>query len=364
MSNISKTQLRQSITQYLYETGEYKESIELAMAIHKSAQEVRSVLDEMVRDREVIEFEGKYCYINSNTKAEYGITKHINPPLTEQEKNEFELLKHNVHCGLYVIGSSLSRIRNLRLYREDHKNFEEFCQKEYGYGRQYVNRQIMGAEIAEDIKSLVPNWHQDRKLILPTSESQVRSLASFDKHKRVELWQKAVEKAGNKVPSARLVKEIADKESKKETKHINENVKIDRFKEDDVVKIVSKKSELKPVKGCLGQIVSVESFTYTVQTWRGTRSQISHSDLKLVSTIDSEQMRLYLVRLNLLRRSILHLQDADVDYGFIDIEPQNAPSFDLHPWRCLEFVGRTDCIPLPNIYENVLTGIDDFYLEF
>ena len=45
-------------------------------------------------------------------------------------------------------------------------------------------------------------------LILPTSERQVRDLASLSPVKQAEVWMKAVEEAGNKVPSTRIVKNV------------------------------------------------------------------------------------------------------------------------------------------------------------
>ncbi|WP_242054403.1 hypothetical protein [Nostoc sp. FACHB-888] len=46
---------------------------------------------------------------------------------------------------------------------------------------------------------------------MPTSEVQVRPLAKLEPQQKPEAWQKAVEEAGGKVPSGRIVKDIVQR---------------------------------------------------------------------------------------------------------------------------------------------------------
>ncbi|NEP10220.1 MAG: hypothetical protein F6K14_08370 [Symploca sp. SIO2C1] len=47
--------------------------------------------------------------------------------------------------------------------------------------------------------------------ILPANEAQIRFLTSLTSEQQLEVWQKAVETAPNGKPTAKLVKEIAEK---------------------------------------------------------------------------------------------------------------------------------------------------------
>jgi hypothetical protein len=47
--------------------------------------------------------------------------------------------------------------------------------------------------------------------ILPTTERQVRPLTQLEPSQQREVWQQAVEEAGGKVPSSRLVKDIVQR---------------------------------------------------------------------------------------------------------------------------------------------------------
>lgn len=47
--------------------------------------------------------------------------------------------------------------------------------------------------------------------ILPTNEGQVRPLAQLEPQQQVEVWQRAVQKAGGKVPSARIVTDVVQR---------------------------------------------------------------------------------------------------------------------------------------------------------
>ena len=54
MKDNSNILLRESIAQYLYDLGEYQDPVEIAMSINKGAGIVRSMLNEMTREGEVI----------------------------------------------------------------------------------------------------------------------------------------------------------------------------------------------------------------------------------------------------------------------------------------------------------------------
>ncbi|MCC5633969.1 hypothetical protein LC613_41920 [Nostoc sphaeroides CHAB 2801] len=47
--------------------------------------------------------------------------------------------------------------------------------------------------------------------ILPTSERQVRPMTKLEPHKQQEVWLTAVELAGGKVPTGRIVKDVVQR---------------------------------------------------------------------------------------------------------------------------------------------------------
>ncbi|MCC2692854.1 hypothetical protein [Nodularia sp. LEGE 04288] len=47
--------------------------------------------------------------------------------------------------------------------------------------------------------------------ILPTNERQVRPLIKLEPQQQQEVWQAAVEEAGDKVPSGRVVKDVVQR---------------------------------------------------------------------------------------------------------------------------------------------------------
>ena len=224
MSNSNNKQLRQSIAQYLLNDGEYLDPVEVAMALQCNTQETKKMLNDMTIDGEAIEIDGTYSYLTPKTGDNNPLGKQTNPPLTERERSEFKLLKNNVSKAFYIVGASLGRIRNLHLYREQYSTFEEFCQTEFGYTRQHVNRLILGAEIVEDLRmtnccqtkaKMEPNGFQTRTIVLPTAERQMRPLVKIkdqekrtEKEKRVEAWVEAVDRANGKVPPARIVEQV------------------------------------------------------------------------------------------------------------------------------------------------------------
>lgn len=84
------------------------------------------------------------------------------------------------------VGNALAEIRDSRMYRGPFKTFEDYCQKRWGFTRNYVNRIIAAAEVTSN---LVPMG------TTPESERQARPLAKLPAEKQPEAWSKAQEKA-------------------------------------------------------------------------------------------------------------------------------------------------------------------------
>lgn len=132
--------------------------------------------------------------------------------LSDAEALERHRLELRVERAFYEAGSALRELRDKRLYRSTHQTFEEYCRERFGYQRRHSYQLIEAAAVVENLcangaqKSLDINGAQ----VLPTSERQVRALTQLEPAEQIEVWQQAVEAAGNKVPNGRIVKSIVE----------------------------------------------------------------------------------------------------------------------------------------------------------
>ncbi len=109
--------------------------------------------------------------------------------------------------------------------------------------------------------------------ILPTSERQVRPLTKLEPDQQREAWLKAVQEAGGRVPSGRLVKSVVAQ--------MQEQKKVENpWRVGDVAKIVVKDNpELRGKAGCLAVITGVGDFSCTIKVWDG-EYQVKPANLK------------------------------------------------------------------------------------
>ncbi len=213
-------------------------------------------------------------------------------------------LERKVERAFYEAGKALQKLRDRRLYRSSHKTFEDYCPDRFGFGRHAANRLIAGAEVVKNlvtnssqilpINEMVTNGHQNQSSemvtngnisqeemvtngyqneaeqvvtngaqILPTSERQVRPLTKLDPEQQREAWQKAVEKAGGKVPSGRIVKSIVDL--------LRERTKVPNpWRVEEVASIIVKDNhDLRGKGGCWAVITAINNFSCTVRLWDG-----------------------------------------------------------------------------------------------
>jgi len=96
------------------------------------------------------------------------------------------------------VGLALARIRDARLYRVEYDNFQTYCKAKWEYGRNYVDRLISAAQV---FRHLMTICHQT-----PDHESQVRPLIGLKPEEAQLAWTCAVETAGGRKITARLVK--------------------------------------------------------------------------------------------------------------------------------------------------------------
>jgi hypothetical protein len=184
--------------------------VELAMSLGASVSQVRHRLKELGDQ------------VEHNDRDEWRAVKNIVPKgiLSEAEKAERDDLECTVQQAFFVAGKALKLLRDKRLYRETHATFEFYVRDRFDFTRRAADYLISAAEIVENLKAVnslssldnsksLPKREQFvlRTNVLPTRESQCRSLAKLSPEEQYHAWYKAVELAGNKVPSSKLVKE-------------------------------------------------------------------------------------------------------------------------------------------------------------
>ncbi|NEU78052.1 hypothetical protein [Nostoc sp. UIC 10630] len=124
--------------------------------------------------------------------------------------------------------------------------------------------------------------------ILPNNERQVRPLASLEPEVQREAWQKAVEVAGGKVPSGRIVKDVVQR--------ILERTRVpNTYQLGEVCQILAKDNpELRGKGGCWGIVNHVGEVSCTVTMWDGEYTvRIDH--LKPLNYLESECQQMQVI---------------------------------------------------------------------
>ncbi|MCC5662122.1 hypothetical protein LC608_35490 [Nostoc sp. XA010] len=191
------------------------------------------------------------------------------PELTEEEQRDRLHLERKVERAFFEAGEALTELRDRRLYRSTHKTFEEYCRDRFGHSRQQSNYLIAAAGVYENLTTIGCQNVADENLttngsqILPTNERQVRPMTKLEPQKQQEVWVKAVEQAGGKVPPARIVKNVVQQ--------IMERTQVpNTYQLGEVCQILAKDNpELRGKGGCWGIVNHVGEFSCTVRTWDG-----------------------------------------------------------------------------------------------
>lgn len=185
-------------------------------------------------------------------------------PEEEADRIRLELL---VERAFSQAGSGLRQLRDRRLYRSTHKTFEEYCQERFGFTRYAAYYKIAANDVLENLLTFSQQNSSTRNhQTLPTKETQVRPLAKLEPQEQYEVWRQAVETAGGKVPSSRIVKDAVLRHQGIVGQMREENSSPPEFILDDVVEIkAARGSPLRPFNGMWGLIEYVGNFSYTVR---------------------------------------------------------------------------------------------------
>ena len=124
--------------------------------------------------------------------------------LTEDEEKERHRLELKVERAFVEAGTALRELRDKRLYRSTHRTFEDYCRERFAFTRMAAHFKIAAATIWE-------NLYTNGIQTLPSSERQVRELATIEPEQQPLVWQQAIEQANGRIPSGRIVKGIIER---------------------------------------------------------------------------------------------------------------------------------------------------------
>jgi len=180
--------------------------VELSMILEANVSEVRQRLHEL-GDR-----------VARNEHDEWRVVCDLvrssnNSPLSEAEIQERDELENTVQQAFFLAGQSLKLLRDKRLYRETHSTFESYVKERFDFKKSAAYYLISASEVVENLKC--PQFVDENEVkqylsILPTRESQCRPMAKLLPEQQREVWSQALEKSNGKIPSAKIVKEIAN----------------------------------------------------------------------------------------------------------------------------------------------------------
>ena len=191
--------------------------------------------------------------------------------LTDDEQQERLRLERIVEKSFVSAGRALRQLRDLKLYRDQYKTFEEYVRERFGFSRRRPYFLIDAAAVVDNLEKCDPMDHKN--WFLPTNERQVRPLIRLEPHQQVEAWSEAVSQAGGKVPPARIVKEVV--ESMQQPSKVPNPWRVG-----EVAQIIIKGNpELKGKGGCWAVITTVNDFSCSVQLWDGDY-QVKPENLK------------------------------------------------------------------------------------
>ena len=235
----------------------------------------------------------------SEAKATEVAAVEVIEELTQEEADLRHRLELKVERAFYEAGKALSELRDRRLYRSNHKNFEEYCHERFGMKRIYAHYLIAAAMVVDNLSSGCSQIVN----IFPTNESQCRPLTKLEPMEQRLVWQQAVEQAGGKVPSARIVKGIVERLGQKPLIRACDSSRVG-----DVFTLTGLVEGERKYNGCPCVVMEVNDFTLKVDVHDATLTVKPDNLNRLDSPDVRRQLPIILKRIKRLRR-------CDLDRG-------------------------------------------------
>lgn len=223
--------------------------------------------------------------------------------LSDDEMCDRHRLELRVERAFYEAGTALKQLRDLRLYRSTHRNFESYCYERFGMKRIYAHYLIDAAMVVDNLSSGCSQFVN----IFPTNESQCRPLTKLEPESQRTCWQQAVEQAGGKVPSARIVKGIVKQLKEKPLSYAADFCAVG-----DVFTLIQLEGEERRYNCCPCVAVELNEFTIQVDVCNATIS-VKPENLKSVDSPDVVN------QFPIILRRIKRLWQCELDRGAISV---------------------------------------------
>ena len=180
--------------------------------------------------------------------------------LTEQEALERHRLELKVERAFYEAAIALKELHERKLYRSTHSRFDHYCRDRFGFSQQNADLLIRAAGVIDNLKVTTIGCN-----FLPTSERQVRPLSTLEPNEQRQVWQQAVEAAGNRVPSGRIVKSIVMQLKEKPMRYATQFCN-----KGDVFTLIGLEGNVRKYNRCPCVVVELSEFTIMVDVYDAT----------------------------------------------------------------------------------------------
>jgi len=229
--------------------------------------------------------------------------------LSDDEMCDRHRLELRVERAFYEAGKALRELRDRRLYRDTHRTFEDYCKERFGYHRCRSYQLIDAADVLENLSTIGRqiNPGTTSAQILPTNERQVRPLTKLEPAQQVLAWQQAVQLAGGKTPSGRIVKSIVEQLKEKPLRYAADFCSVG-----DVFTLIQLEGEERRYNCCPCVAVELNEFTIKVDVCNATIS-VKPENLKSVDSPDVVH------QFPIILRRIKRLWQCELDRGAISV---------------------------------------------
>jgi hypothetical protein len=135
--------------------------------------------------------------------------------LTVSEKGELRKLETTIEKGMqsfFEVGSALMKIRDSRLYRDQWKTFEAYCEDRFDLSRRRAYQLIESVKTVERVDLCTSGTQKSVSDIIPT-ERAARAIAQVPEQELQEVLDEVVEqhKTTGEPVTAKTIKEAAKK---------------------------------------------------------------------------------------------------------------------------------------------------------
>ena len=132
-------------------------------------------------------------------------------PLSSTERYELHGHEQTIERGLGTfqeVGTALLAIRDKRLYRSTHANYDAYLEERWGISRRRADQLISAAEVVDNLlRGLGTNGSQS--VTTPANERQARELAALDPETQIVVWRSILNGAPDGKVTAGHIKSVA-----------------------------------------------------------------------------------------------------------------------------------------------------------